>query len=269
MENTNTATTDLTTLTYADGIELRTARDGDEVIVCLADLARGLGIQNASQLGGRLPKGVCRTYTLQTAGGPQKMTFVTEAGMNMVIWRSDKPAAVAYARWCAERITELRRHGMTATNDAVEAMLADPDSMIRVLTALKEERAAKAALEAQAAQDAPYTLFGRAASRHDTDLLVKDVAALITQAGTPIGSGTLFRWLRKHGWLCKRLGRMWNHPTQWAIDKGYIRARIHFVSTASGDMERVTPQVTVAGQQALIEGWATGEFFDDLTGADK
>lgn len=187
METTNT-TTDLATLTYADGIELRTARDGDEVIVCLADLARGLGIQNASQLGGRLPKGVCRTYTLQTAGGPQKMTFVTEAGMNMVIWRSDKPAAVA---------------------------------------------------------------------------------ALITQAGAPIGSGTLFRWLRKHGWLCKRLGRMWNHPTQWAIDKGYIRARIHFVSTASGDMERVTPQVTVAGQQALIEGWATGEFFDDLTGADK
>ena len=62
---------------------------------------------------------------------------------------------------------------------------------------------------------------------------------------------------------------MWNHPTQWAISKGYLRARIHFVSTASGDMERVTPQVTVAGQQALIEGWATGEFFDDLTGADK
>lgn len=84
METTNT-TTDLATLTYADGIELRTARDGDEVIVCLADLARGLGIQNASQLGGRLPKGVCRTYTLQTAGGPQKMTFVTVAGQQALI----------------------------------------------------------------------------------------------------------------------------------------------------------------------------------------
>lgn len=269
METTN-PTTDLATLTYADGIELRTARDGDEVIVCLADLAHGLGISDVSRLASRLPDGVRRKHPiLDRIGRTQQATFVTEAGMNMVIWRSDKPAAVAYAQWCAERIAELRRHGMTATNDAVEAMLADPDSMIRVLTALKEERAAKAALEAQAAQDAPYTLFGRAASRHDTDLLVKDVAALITQAGAPIGSGTLFRWLRKHGWLCKRLGRMWNHPTQWAIDKGYIRARIHFVSTASGDMERVTPQVTVAGQQALIEGWATGEFFDDLTGADK
>lgn len=204
-----------------------------------------------------------------TPGTPNK-SIVSEAGLYSLILRSRKPEAQAFKRWVThEVLPSLRKRGGYLTPEATEKALMDPDFIIQLATSLKEERAAKAALEAQAAQDAPYTLFGRAASRHDTDLLVKDVAALITQAGAPIGSGTLFRWLRKHGWLCKRLGRMWNHPTQWAIDKGYIRARIHFVSTASGDMERVTPQVTVAGQQALIEGWATGEFFDDLTGADK
>lgn len=204
-----------------------------------------------------------------TPGTPNK-SIVSEAGLYSLILRSRKPEAQAFKRWVThEVLPSLRQRGGYLTPEATEKALMDPDFIIQLATSLKEERAAKAALEAQAAQDAPYTLFGRAASRRDTDLLVKDVAALITQAGAPIGSGTLFRWLRKHGWLCKRLGRMWNHPTQWAIDKDYLRARIHFVSTVSGDLERVTPQVTVAGQQALIEGWATGEFFDDLTGADK
>lgn len=129
---TATTTTDLDIFTYADGTELRTACDGDEVIVCLADLAHGLGIKQVTPILRRLPDGVTRNHPIQDRlGRTQQATFVTEAGMNMVIWRSDKPAAVAYAQWCAERIAELRRHGMTATDDAVEAMLADPDSMIR------------------------------------------------------------------------------------------------------------------------------------------
>ena len=54
---------ELTTFTYAAGVDLRTATDADgETIVCLADLAKGLGIRNASQLRSRLPEGVCRTY---------------------------------------------------------------------------------------------------------------------------------------------------------------------------------------------------------------
>lgn len=264
-------TTNITPFTYNDHqIRIVTGPDGDPWFV-LSDLCKVLGLSNSSEVARRLDPVTLSITESQNARGQVRKTAITsEPGLYEVIFMSRKPEAQAFKRWVThEVLPSLRKRGGYLTPEATEKALMDPDFIIQLATALKEERAAKAALEAQAAQDAPYTLFGRAASRHDTDLLVKDVAALITQAGAPIGSGTLFRWLRKHGWLCKRLGRMWNHPTQWAIDKGYIRARIHFVSTASGDMERVTPQVTVAGQQALIEGWATGEFFDDLTGADK
>jgi len=42
--------------------------------------------------------------------------------------------------WVYDRIEELMRHGITATPQAIEDILADPDVMIRVLTELKEER---------------------------------------------------------------------------------------------------------------------------------
>lgn len=264
-------TTNITPFTYnSHQVRVVTGPDGEPWFI-LADLCRVLELKNPRDVASRLDRGdVGTTDATDSVGRTVQMNTVTESGMYDTVLLSRKPEARAFRRWLTHDVVpSVRKRGGYLTPEATEKALMDPDFIIQLATALKEERAAKAALEAQAAEDAPYTLFGRAASKHDTDLLVKDVAALITQAGAPIGSGTLFRWLRKHGWLCKRLGRMWNHPTQWAIDKGYIRARIHFVSTASGDMERVTPQVTVAGQQALIEGWATGEFFDDLTGADK
>lgn len=264
-------TTNITPFTYNNHqVRVVTGPDGEPWFI-LADLCRVLELKNPRDVASRLDRGdVGTTDATDSVGRTVQMNTVTESGMYDTVLLSRKPEARAFRRWLTHDVVpSVRKRGGYLTPEATEKALMDPDFIIQLATSLKEERAAKAALEAQAAEDAPYTLFGRAASKHDTDLLVKDVAALITQAGAPIGSGTLFRWLRKHGWLCKRLGRMWNHPTQWAIDKGYIRARIHFVSTASGDMERVTPQVTVAGQQALVEGWATGEFFDDLTGADK
>lgn len=262
---------DMAMLSSPDFGDIRAVEQEGKVMFCGRDVANALGYKDAVNALKQHCRGVAFHHPIRDhIGRTQVARFITEGDLYRLIAHSRLPEAEKFEAWIFDEvIPSIRRRGGYLTPEATEKALMDPDFIIQLATSLKEERAAKAALEAQVAEDAPYTLFGRAASRHDTDLLVKDVAALITQAGTPIGSGTLFRWLRKHGWLCKRLGRMWNHPTQWAIDKGYIRARIHFVSTASGDMERVTPQVTVAGQQALIEGWATGEFFDDLTGADK
>lgn len=261
-----TTTTDLATLTYADGTELRTARDGDEVIVCLADLAHGLGIKNASQLGGRLPKGVCRTYTLQTAGGPQKMTFVTEAGMNMVIWRSDKPSAVAYAQWCAERIAELRHHGMTATDDAVEAMLADPDSMIRALTALKEERAARAAAEAENRVLEPKARsFDHFLSSGD-DYSVATVAQALVRAGASTGRNRLFGFMEHLGWIYRPEGHRQWRAYQSAVEAGLVRVRMgKYEDQRTGEVRAThTIRVTPKGLDRLA-----GRFGVNVSKGDK
>ena len=99
--------------------------------------------------------------------------------------------------------------------------------------------------------------------RADGDLLVKQVADLITQGGRPISGVTLFKWLRGHGWLCNNQGRLWNAPTKWALDKGYVRATVTAITTSRGDKEKTTPHITTAGQEDLIDGWLTGRYEED------
>ena len=253
---------EITTLTYAAGVTLRAATDEQgETIVCLADLAHGLGIKNTSQLKSRLPKGVCRTYTLQTAGGPQSMLFVTEAGMNMVIWRSDKPEAIAYARWCAERITELRRHGLTATPRTAEEILSDPDTMIRILQDLKAERAARATLEARAVADRPKVLFADAVSTSSSEIMVGDLAKILRGNGIPVGANRLFAWLRNNGFLIRRDGSDWNMPTQKSMELELFRVKETAVVHSDGHTSlSKTPKVTGKGQQYFIDGFLSGRF---------
>lgn len=253
---------EITTLTYAAGVTLRAATDEQgETIVCLADLAHGLGIKNTSQLKSRLPKGVCRTYTLQTAGGPQSMLFVTEAGMNMVIWRSDKPEAIAYAQWCAERITELRHHGLTATPQTAEEILSDPDTMIRILQDLKAERAARAELEARAVADRPKVLFADAVSTSSSEILVGDLAKILRGNGIPVGANRLFAWLRNNGFLIRRDGSDWNMPTQKSMELELFRVKETAVVHSDGHTSlSKTPKVTGKGQQYFIDGFLSGRF---------
>lgn len=253
---------EITTLTYAAGVTLRAANDElGETIVCLADLAHGLGIKNTSQLKSRLPKGVCRTYTLQTAGGPQSMLFVTEAGMNMVIWRSDKPEAIAYAQWCAERIAELRHHGLTATPQTAEEILSDPDTMIRILQDLKAERAARASLEAQAVADRPKVLFADAVSTSSSEILVGDLAKILRGNGIPVGANRLFAWLRANGFLIRRDGSDWNMPAQKSMELELFRVKETAVVHSDGHTSlSKTPKVTGKGQQYFIDGFLSGRF---------
>ena len=264
---TATTTTDLDIFTYADGTELRTACDGDEVIVCLADLAHGLGIKQITPILRRLPDGVTRNHPIQDRlGRTQQATFVTEAGMNMVIWRSDKPAAVAYAQWCAERIAELRRHGMTATDDAVEAMLADPDSMIRALTALKEERAARAAAEAENRVLEPKARsFDHFLSSGD-DYSVATVAQALVRAGASTGRNRLFGFMEHLGWIYRPEGHRQWRAYQSAVEAGLVRVRMgKYEGQSTGEVRATyTIRVTPKGLDRLA-----GRFGVNVSKGDK
>ena len=55
-----------------------------------------------------------------------------------------------FAIWCNDRIKELLRYGMTASETTIDNIIADPESGIKLLLALKQEREAKK-LEAQRA----------------------------------------------------------------------------------------------------------------------
>lgn len=233
-------TPNLTTFTYSSSVELRTATDEQgETIVCLADLAHGLGIKNTSQLKSRLPKGVCRTYTLQTAGGPQSMLFVTEAGMNMVIWRSDKPEAIAYAQWCAERIAELRRTGTYATRP--QPQLSEDEIVHQALqiTARRVEQ-----LEADLAKALPKANTWDALCSGRGDHSITDAAKLLSSTGIATGPRKLHKQLQDLGWIHKNQRDKWA-ANQDKLNTGLLAEKVRHYIDDDGVSVLATPQIRV------------------------
>ena len=260
--------TDVTTFHY--GLEeVRTiiGDDGEPRFV-LTDLCRVLGLTNTTMVAQRLDDDEKGLSLAETPGGHQRITTVTEAGMYAVVLRSDKPEARNFQRWIThEVLPAIRQHGVYATPTAIEAMLADPATMIRTLTALQEEREARAALAVEHAQlealieeDRPHTTLGRAISASDGDVLVKTVADTLTQEGIPCNQAELFTWLRDHTWLCRSQGNLWNAPTKWALDHGYLRSVQRLIPTNHGELIKHTPYVTGLGVETLVDGFTTGRY---------
>lgn len=87
---------------------------------------------------------------LDTPGGKQQSTIINESGIYSLILSSKLPSAKKFKRWVtSEVIPAIRKHGMFATEKTIDQMLADPDSMIKVLTELKKERESRLVAERQ------------------------------------------------------------------------------------------------------------------------
>lgn len=56
---------------------------------------------------------------------------------------------VDFKLWCNDRIKELLKYGITATQSTIEDLLANPDTLIKALEAVKAERAEKERLQLQ------------------------------------------------------------------------------------------------------------------------
>ncbi|WP_218017773.1 BRO-N domain-containing protein, partial [Nocardia farcinica] len=95
-----------------DNADVRTLLIHGEPWFVLADLCKVLEIAAVGRVAARLDEGVRQTHTLQTAGGPQQMTIVSESGMYEVVIRSDKPEAAAFRRWItSEVLPSIRKTG--------------------------------------------------------------------------------------------------------------------------------------------------------------
>ncbi|WP_136314350.1 BRO family protein [Actinomyces procaprae] len=249
---------------------IRALLEGDEPWFVLADLCKALDLSNPSMVAKQVDvDALSNAEVIDSMGRTQYPVVVSEAGMYQVVFLSRKPEAKAFRRWVTrEVLPSIRQRGGYLTPAAVERALTDPDFIIGLATSLKEERARRAALEVQVEEDRPHTRLGKALSASGGELLVKQVADAITQEGIPVNQAQLFRWLRSHGWLCNNRGTLWNAPTKWALERGYVRATATLVTTGHGDIEKTTPKITGPGQQVLIDGFTTGRFtLDDGKGA--
>lgn len=193
-------------------------------------------------------------HTMDTPGGQQEMSIVSEAGLYSLILRSRKPEAKAFKRWIThEVLPAIRRHGAYLTPDMVEKVISDPDTIIRLATDLKTEREKRIALEAQAEADRPKVVFAESIEVAKTSILVGEMAKLIKQAtGRDMGQNRFFEWLRANGYLHKQ-GSQKNMPTQRCIDAGWMEIKEGARIGSSGECHITrTPKITGRGQIYFI-----------------
>ena len=232
--------------------EVRTIEENGAVLFCGSDVAKALGYSNSRDALSRHCRGVVKRDTL-TESGTQEMSFIPESDLYRLVFSSKLPTAEKFTDWVtSEVLPTIRRHGMYATPDTAEKMLADPDTTIKLLETIKQERTARQALEIKVEADRPKVLFADAVSASHTSILIGDLAKLLKQNGMDIGQNRLFQRLRDEGYLI-RDGERRNMPKQRYMDSGLFQIKETTINNPDGSIRVTrTVKVTGKGQQYFI-----------------
>lgn len=126
-----------------------TFQDGDHVMVNATEMAKSFGKQPSDWTRTKSSqefidslsavRNIPRTDLIQVSQGganQQGTWFHEDVAIEFARWLSP-----SFAIWCNDRIKELLRHGMTATQPTIDAMIDNPDLLIKLATQLKDERA--------------------------------------------------------------------------------------------------------------------------------
>lgn len=229
-------------------------KDGEPWFVA-KDVCDALEIGNVSQAVSYLDedeKSNIITNDIAQNGGRAPL-IINESGLYSLILRSRKPEAKKFKKWVtAEVLPSIRKHGVYATGEKLEEMLADPDTMILTLQALKTEREKRKGLEAKAEEDSPKVLFADAVMASNSSISIRELARVLHQNHIDIGQNRLFRQLREEGYLCKS-GTDYNLPTQQAMDLGLFEVKKGaYVDPKGNNIVTRTTKVTGKGQMYFV-----------------
>jgi anti-repressor protein len=243
--------------------QLRIVDQNGEPWFVAADVCQALDLGNPRSSIALLDDDEKGVHTMDTPGGKQEISIISESGLYSLVLRSRKPEAKKFKRWIThEVLPSIRKHGAYIVSDVLENMLKDPDTAIRLFSALKEERAKVAALtvktallEKQIENDKPAVQVGKAIKETVNGILVGEMARILFSYGIKIGSNRLFEYLRANGYLISG-GRLHNRPRQWALDRGLFTVKPGTHEGGDGKpVLHTTTLITAKGREHLISAF--------------
>ena len=240
-----------------EGNEIRTVQLSGDPWWVLKDICNVLELSNPSVIADRLDEDEkAKVDPKQYLGSRsnEPATVISESGLYNVILLSRKPEAKKFKRWIThEVLPTIRKHGAYVTSAKLEEIISDPDAWIKVLTALKDERAAKQRLQLEAVKNEPKVVFADAVSVSSGTILIGELAKILKGNGIEIGQNRLFEKLRQDGYLIKRQGTDYNAPTQRAMELGLFKVKETAITHSDGHVTiSKTTKVTGKGQQYFI-----------------
>ena len=218
----------------------------------LKDVCDALDLSNPSRVAQRLDSDEVTKFDPNSGLGSrsnEQVNIVNEAGLYKIVLRSDKPEAREFQRWVTHDVLpSIRRHGAYMSEDAVERTLTDPDYLIRLATALKEERAARAVAEKQVGELQPKAKALDLLADASGSYSVAEAAKMLSGAGCAMRVRDLADWLSSNGWVYRRDGH-WV-ASQMRVNAGHLMMRA-YESTGrlkDGSPFAFAPQVRVTAK---------------------
>lgn len=196
---------------------------------------------------------------IDNLGRKQNKKFVNESGLYSLIFGASKQGnnkeikenAKKFKRWVTSDILpSIRKHGAYMTPDKIEEALLNPDTIIKLATELKTEQQKRVDAEQTIELQKPKVVFAEAYEVSDDLITIKEMANLLKQKGLDTGEKRLYKWLRQNGYVCKKVGDMYNLPTQRSLDLGILEIK-KGIRTGTGGAIRQTRTTKVTGKGQL------------------
>jgi len=238
---------ELTTFSF-DGALVRSHLDADgQPWFVAADVCAVLDLGNPRTSLALLDEDERGVHTVDTPGGTQQSSTVSESGMYSLVLRSRKPEAKRFKKWVTgEVLPSIRKTGAYG-RPAVDpmAVLNDPAAM-RGLLLVYTERVIS--LEAQVASAAPKVEALERFALADGDLCISYGAKSLQ-----LRPKDLFTWLHSNGWTFRRLGSPWIGHQEY-LGRGLLTHKVTTVERSDGSSTAVTQvRVTPKGLAHLAE----------------
>lgn len=200
----------------------------DRVYAVANDVLKALGYKKGSwrTILARNCKDVTQSNTFAYNGTPYNL--ITEGDIYRLIMNSTLPAANDFERWVYDEVLpSIRRHGLFATNTAIDNMLNDPDTAIKLLKQYKEEREERLKLLKINKDNQPkleaYNEFINSEGLYSIATAARMIRVPLSNK-TLLGRNTLLAWLRRDGVLINK-GKQKNLPYQVYMNKGYFKLK--------------------------------------------
>ena len=200
---------------YSDKEVRVVVKEGEPWFVA-ADVCKVLEVTNPTVALDRLDNDERAKFNLGRQG---ETNIVNEPGLYSLILGSRKKEAKAFKRWIThDVIPAIRKFGGYLTPEAAEKALQDPDFIIRLATALKEERAKRMALEEENLHLRPKALYCDSVLNSEgliaTGIIAKDYGM----------SAKVFNQKLERLGIQYRRGEMWALKAEYQ-DKGYAQSK--------------------------------------------
>lgn len=234
--------------------QIRTAGTSEEPLFCLLDICKALELRS-NDVKQRLEKGVVSTHPLQTTGGIQQLNFVNEDGLYDVILDSRKPEAKAFRKWItSEVLPTIRKHGAYMTDEALTRAITEPDYLIQLATALKEEKNKRLSVE-QVCEEQKVQIEDLTKKVSYLDLILASTNTVtITQIAQDYGmSGRAFNKLLNEQKVQYKVGTQWILYAKYK-DKSYVSSEtVHFEGSDGTQHTTLNTKWTQKGRLFLYD----------------